>query len=288
MVTIEFETKQQSERCFEQLSTSLRTFDKLNDEVFLSKNDDETGVTITFKCHNNERLTLALSSISAVMTNFTLKHYLASWLESVVKHQFYFQGPEEIEDIISLTREIMNGVHSDLHVDFGMNELQQELYLLLRSMIGESRRFSFESFLQFRLRKLKKELTEAVEVAIDEYKMEQDYQLMVESCRQYLVQKQPLYSSVHVVLGDTPVSIYDTDGQKFTLPHILRLLDDEVSFDDSLPIGERIISPLVSMAPERVFLYSEGKKEEGNVVRTLLAIFQERLCFCEQSYSESE
>ncbi|MBM7096489.1 hypothetical protein JSY36_12100 [Bacillus sp. H-16] len=286
MVTIEFEVSQQCRNCHEQLTTSLRTFDKLNEDISLSKNDDDTCVSITFHDHNEERLSLALSTVSAVMTNFTLKHYLTSWLETVVRDRFYFQGMEEVEDIVALTREIISGEHEDLHLDFGMNELQRELYLLFRGMIEERESFSFESFLQFRLRNMKKDLTEAVEIAIDEYKMEQDYQLMVESCRQYLVQKPPLYSEIHVVLNDTPVSMYNSDGERFTLSHILRMLDDEVAFDGSLPVSERIISPLVSMAPERVYLYSDEGQE--NIIRTLLAIFQERICICEEPYPEIE
>ncbi|WP_157812135.1 putative sporulation protein YtxC [Alteribacter populi] len=279
MVTIQFEDKQRCLSCCEQLKASVGSFENLSKSVDLVTGKNDTQVEVVVHAGEQERNEI-LTTVAAVMTNFTLKVYLKSWLEDVVRNHFYYQEVNESNEIVALAWDIIADEHPDIQLEDNLSFLQRQLHLLFCEILNETSKFSYESFIQFRLRKLRKGLIEAVEVAIDEYKMEQEYQTMVESCRQYLAQESPKIKAVHVVLSDQPVSIYDHSWNRFTLPEILRMLDDRVAFDGTLPVSERIISPLVSMAPRKVFLHDSKEVEEGPVVRTLLAIFEERISFC--------
>ncbi|WP_161524628.1 putative sporulation protein YtxC [Alteribacter lacisalsi] len=288
MVTIEFETKHQCRSCFSQLKTSLETFDQLKREVFLSRDEAETRIHIVLQHTCSEERMNALSILAAVMANYTLKRHLPVWLEEVVRCRFFYDEPGEAETIIAIARELLAGEHTEIQLEKSLPALQRSLYTHFYTVLKETEQFSYASFIQFRLRELKDDLVECVEWAIDEFKMEQEYQMMVDACRDYLKENQPLFDAVHVNLDDEPASFYDDDGTRFSNNDILDLLDDEVTFDGSLPVSERIISPLVSMAPEKLNLYCSGNEDEGYVIRTLLAIFEERVTFCQEPYRKHQ
>ena len=51
----------------------------------------------------------------------------------------------------------------------------------------------------FRLAKYYERLRSYVEAAIDEYKMEQEYQTFIQSLRDYVMSKEPMLDHVHIV-----------------------------------------------------------------------------------------
>ncbi|TMW71681.1 putative sporulation protein YtxC [Alteribacter natronophilus] len=288
MVTIEFETEKQCRNCFSQLKTSLETFAELKKEVLLTLSENNTNIHIVFSRNSREKRMNTISILAAVMSNFTLKRYLPVWLEEVVRGRFFYEEAGEAEAIIELAGELLAGEHREISLENSLPALQRTLYSHFYTVLNEADRFSYASFILFRLREMKNDLTECVEWAIDEYKMEQEYQTMVEACREYLRDNPPMFDSVHVNLDDEPVSFFDEEGSQFSQSKILGLLDDEVTFDGSLPVSERIISPLVSMAPGQVNLYCSGKEDEGYVIRTLMAIFEERVTFYSDPYRQQQ
>ena len=60
--------------------------------------------------------------------------------------------------------------------------------------------FSFSSYVRFRLRTYREMVAKLAEVAIDEYKLEQEYQMFIETLRQQVRSRKSRLSCVHLIL----------------------------------------------------------------------------------------
>lgn len=57
---------------------------------------------------------------------------------------------------------------------------------------------SFDSFSKFRLKELQERLLQIVDLAIDEYKMEQEYQMFIHMLREYLASREQKMKAIHL------------------------------------------------------------------------------------------
>lgn len=124
----------------------------------------------------------------------------------------------------------------------------------------------------FRLAKYYERLRSYVEAAIDEYKMEQEYQTFIQSLRDYVMSKEPMLDHVHIVHDGYFVLwelkyISEREQKKY--------IDRRFVREHPMYIDSHLLAPLVSIAPEKIDLYTEDR--EHAMVQTIQNIFQERV-----------
>lgn len=109
--------------------------------------------------------------------------------------------------------------------------------------------FSIGSFMTFRLSEYDRRLKNYVEVSIEEYKMEQEYQNFIQSLRDYVMAKEPKLEKVHVVHQDR-LMIWEfryaseRDQKQY--------IDRQFVREHPMYIDSQLIAPLVSIAPKRL------------------------------------
>lgn len=213
--------------------------------------------------------------VATILTNVTIKEFLPIWLNEWICDRFHYEDPYEIEAITEHARDLFFNAKPDIPLKTTFVTWQKEMFSLYDQFIREAMRFSFDSFVRFRLRKLKYKLVEVVERAIDEYKLEHEYQVMINTCRDYLRNNSPRIHTIYLYLN-SEISMVDQQGQRISTQQIRRWLTHDLSFEDPLPISQRVIGPLVSIAPKKLIIYPNVKKHEG-LLHTLLSIFEERV-----------
>ncbi|MBB5172704.1 sporulation protein YtxC [Texcoconibacillus texcoconensis] len=239
--------------------------------VFRRQRKQSSVVIIHYAEEAKEQVTSLLASI---LKNQTLKHFEKHWLIEVLRSRFFYQDEVEIEQIVRMARQMLFGDYPDLFDKERRDEWHGFIYdqflHFLRSMVD----FSYDSFIYFRLKQKEDYLIPILETAIDEYKLEQSYQTMIETCRDFIANHPPKISSVHLVLKNE-LTLYDDQGSELDGMMLLSMTDDRVNFDEGLPFSERVISPLVSIAPNYVYVHAHREQEE--IMQTLFTIFQERI-----------
>ena len=133
---------------------------------------------------------------------------------------------------------------------------------------------SFSSFQKFRLHKYIDSLREYVEIAIEEYKMEQEYQSFVQSLRDYLAKKESKLSKLQIVF-DQECLVYDEDKQLMTENQLNKFIDKDFVYQHPMYIDKQLLAPLVSIAPDWLLLYTNNSFE--GMVQTIQNIFEERV-----------
>src|SRR5690606_29668357 len=101
------------------------------------------------------------------------------FLHKILSKKFYYENEEECEQIIEIVSEMCSGKREELTALAGkINEFE-----LVRNAVGSlldsSTSVLFDSLWTFRLKKYQETLIRYLHVAIDEYKMEQEYQMFI-------------------------------------------------------------------------------------------------------------
>src|SRR5690606_10354280 len=117
--------------------------------------------------------------------------------------------------------------------------------------------------------------------AIDEYKMEQEYQMFVNMLREYLQRKSAKQEIVHVLMNK-PILFYDDSLEAMTKEKLAEMMDRRLLSNHPVYVDSDLIAPLLSMAPHKIFLYTED--EDQLLIRTLRNIFEERLAVFSPDY----
>lgn len=118
---------------------------------------------------------------------------------SLIEETYCFTDQDEQQQILQLAHSIIEGEADDLPFEPLKLSRKQSILDELQTICLEEGVFYIRSFQTFRLGSYYKQLRDITEAAIDEYKMEQEYQNFIQTLRDYVNAKQPRIKKVHIV-----------------------------------------------------------------------------------------
>ena len=197
------------------------------------------------------------------------------WFREILKNKYYYEDLEEQQQILEIIYSVLEGQREDLAVFF--KETSEELNIIkaaIEHIFQDNVSFSFDSFLKFRLRPYLQMLEDYVELAIDEYKMEQEYQMFVQMLRDFLTNREPKMDTLHL-LFDEEITFYNEQFVEIKRGELTRMIDRKLLVNHPVYVDSASIAPLLSLAPTSIFIYTKDPEEP--LVRTIKNIFEERV-----------
>ncbi|MGE1116628.1 putative sporulation protein YtxC [Bacillus altitudinis] len=210
--------------------------------------------------------------VQTLLIHFFLECKENERMRSILENTYLFKDPEEQHQILSIAHSIMKGDLDDIP---GIHQDPPREYLLKKELETISLQkgvFSIGSFMTFRLSAYDRRLKNYVEVSIEEYKMEQEYQNFIQSLRDYVMSREPKLEKVHVVHQDR-LMIWEfryaseRDQKQY--------IDRQFVREHPMYIDSQLIAPLVSIAPQKIDLFTDDTGH--SMVQTIQNIFQERV-----------
>ena len=216
----------------------------------------------------------AIGCIKKLFCDFIIDTKCDDWFRKIIMEQFFFQDLEEVQHILEIVHSILEGERRELAVLLKVSEEKYDLNEIVNQVIKRNFSFSFDSFVKFRLRPFMEKLEKYVEVSIDEYKMEQDYQVFIQTLRDFISIRSPKLSHLHIVMGEE-VAFYDNHFSVISRSEIMKMIDRKLLFNHPVYVDSTTIAPLLSISPATFCLYT--KDLEQPLVRTIINIFEERV-----------
>ncbi|WP_157827533.1 putative sporulation protein YtxC [Niallia nealsonii] len=213
-------------------------------------------------------------ALQQIFFQFILSNKCDSWAKEIVSNQYFFKEEAEQRHIIDIMHSILEGEKEDLANLIHDVNLEECLKGAVTDIFAEKKSFSFDSFVQFRLRSFKEIIRKYVEISIDEYKMEQEYQVFVQTLREFLINRKPKKQIIHVFV-DLDIQIFDDKYREITGQELVMLGDKKIVENQSIYIDPFTIGPLLALAPNKIYLYTEDREQA--FVRTITNIFEERV-----------
>lgn len=216
------------------------------------------------------------------MTTLILHFIEDRLLLSIISDTFYFQDQEEQQQILQLAHSFLDGERYDYRMGKQSSISRKTLIAnALKQFLKDDLSFSFSSFVTFRLKPYMEQLQHYVELAIDEYKLEQEYQNFVQMLRDFVAAKRPKLSIIHLVHKPPSFLFFDEKLREMTASELKQLIDRNLIVSQPMYVDSSLLAPLVSIAPGMIYLYTDH--EEDGMVQTIQNVFQERIRLYRQS-----
>ncbi|BDG37066.1 putative sporulation protein YtxC [Saccharococcus caldoxylosilyticus] len=223
------------------------------------------------------------SDIIPAITNFILRFIEDRLLLSIISGTFYFQDKEEQQQILQLAHSFLDGERYDYRKGKQLSVSRETLVReALEQFLTDGLSFSFSSFITFRLKSYMERLQHYVELAIDEYKLEQEYQNFVQTLRDCIAARPPKLSQIHLVHQPPSFLFYDEKLREITAGELKQWIDRNLIVSQPMYIDSSVLAPLVSIAPDTIYLYTD--LIDDGMVQTIQNVFQERI----RLYSRSD
>lgn len=264
LAEIIFRSKMDAKRFYDHLLKCFRGNPSNQDILLL---EDRYIVKVLDRKVNLEKVKLAFYE-------FIVKIKRDDWFRAILQDKYFFEDPEEQQHIMEIIYSVLEGQREDLSVLIRENGEEPNIREAVEEIFQDNVSFSFDSFLKFRLRPYLKVLESYVEISIDEYKMEQEYQMFIQTLRDFLTGREPKMDTLHL-LFDEEITFFDEKFEEIKRGELMRMIDRKLLFNHPVYVDSASIAPLLSIAPKSILLYTKNPEEP--LVRTIRNIFEERV-----------
>lgn len=267
MAEIIFQNKGDSEKFYHHLLNELDL--TINDQMILHIED-----RYIVKLMDNHFSKNQLEKIKDAFCNFIVTIKRDEWFRSILQEQYYYTDQEEQQQIMDIVYSILDGQREDLAVFLQDSNEESEIREAVDNIFQENISLPFESFSKFRLRSYFRVLEDYVGISIDEYKMEQEYQIFIQTLRDFLKNRPPRIPFLHL-LFDEEIAFFYADFTEIKRAELVKMIDRKLLYNHPVYIDSASIAPLLSIAPRKIFLYTTDA--DAPLVRTIRNIFEERV-----------
>ncbi len=196
------------------------------------------------------------------------------WILSILEQSFLYRDQDERTQILHIVHSLLDGRLRDIPYKGLQEERRNLLEASLKEFVQNPISFSFDSYVKFRLKHYMAYLVRLTELAIDEYKLEQEYQSFVEMLRQHVYTRKSRLSCLHLVYNES-FTFYDEGGACLNQERLVQYIDDDIVYNQEPYIDPNVIAPLLSIAPKTIYLYTAHI--DDNMIITIRNVFQERV-----------
>jgi putative sporulation protein YtxC len=196
------------------------------------------------------------------------------WLRTILAESYLYNDSEEQDQILDIIYSVIEGNRKELAPFMEGVEEQWMVKSSINEIFNEKVSFSFDSFVMFRLKAYTEQLSKWVEIAIDEYKMEQEYQVFLHTLRDFLEDRKPQISHLYLVIDENMV-FYNQQFKEMKRNELFRAIDRKLLVNHPVYVDSGTIAPLLSIAPETIYLYTDDPHQP--LVRTIINLFEERV-----------
>ena len=261
--------------------------------IFQSKLDANKFYHHLLKCLNNKSENILLiedehivkfftesmsndmfAAVKNAFYEFITKIKREDWFRDILRENFYYVDPEEQQHILEIIYSILEGQRDDLAAFLEEVTEEPKVSEAIEHIFQRDVSLSFDSFLTFRLRSYLQMLEGYVEISIDEYKMEQEYQMFVQMLREFLVNREPKMETLHL-LFDEEITFFKEDFVEIKRGELTKMIDRKLLVNHPVYVDSASIAPLLSLAPTSIFVYTKNPDEP--IIRTIKNIFEERV-----------
>ncbi|WP_019242867.1 MULTISPECIES: sporulation protein YtxC [Bacillus] len=265
MVHIYFETKEQAERIMHIFSQQFKNNDLLS-YINYYQND---SISLVVEEDNYVKL---LEITREAILSFIRDDLFLQWLLKIVREKFYFSDKEECDQIVEMAVSVMQ--EDKRKNEAFWNELRQKIDHSLAVIFERKVSLSFPSFLKFRMKGVMNYLLDYVEIAIDEYKMEQEFQHFLHKLRAFMLSKSPSMEELHLV-HQKDFKFYNEFFSELEKEEVKQFIDRKLFYDYPMYIDSHVLAPLISIAPRNLYIYCD--QDDYPLIITIQRIFEERV-----------
>lgn len=267
LAEIIFQSKGDAKKFFQLLLKYLKF---APDNQVILHNEDRHIVRIL----DSDSSTYYMDKVKEVFYEFIIKVKRDDWFLEILKENYYYEDPEEQQQILYIIYSILEGEREDLAGLLKKTNEEPRIREAINQVFQENISLSFDSFIKFRLKPYFSLLEGYIEISIDEYIMEQEYQMFVQTLRSFLINREPKMELIHLQV-DEEITFYNENLEEIKRGELMKMIDRKLLFNHPVYVDSASIAPLLSIAPSTILVYTKSPEEP--LIKTIKNIFEERV-----------
>jgi putative sporulation protein YtxC len=273
LIEIQFQHKEDAKRLYLFLQQQSLDYESINKNIL---HYEDSHIV---QCSHKEGSVLVedpewVKEVKKALFQFIMTIKLNDWLRHILSDHYHYRDEDEQQQIIEIVHSVLDGKLEELTVFLPKMDLKEHLSMRVNEWFQEKRVFSFDSFVTFRLRSFMNELKKYVQLSLDEYKMEQEYQMFIQTLRDFLLDRKPKMNHLHLLFSDV-ITFFDDSFREIKRGELTKMVDRKLLINHPVYIDSVTIAPLLSIAPKQIYIYSDDPDQP--IIQTIRNIFEERL-----------
>lgn len=199
-------------------------------------------------------------------------------LRKILHKSYALYKHEDIPKMVQTAHAILNGL-SDFEVYMkGRERRMAELYSSFYDYLQTSASVDIDGWICFRMPGYRSELNDAVDLAVDEYLMDQQYEEFIGLLKCYVQLQDTRVPLIHLQhIKGTDFRLLDEQMHPLgTIPAYegitIKMADQELQMEDA------VVSSLISLSPAKIMIHTH--EPEMRMIGTIQEIFGDRAQLC--------
>ena len=213
--------------------------------------------------------------LSGVISDFIMEYMRASILEELLKRDYSYFNKSERGLILRLTLHKLSHKENKNKYLYDRNEVLCKLV----EHFQMNHYINLEGFFNFRVKNHMAELKNNIELTIDDFLAEQEYQDYINLLKYFVNLQEPKIDEIHIIIDDT--------GSFQLKDNNLKLLDYEQTeglglnfYNAQIEKADILISSLIKFVPQNVIMHKNLYRFYPKAVEAILNIFGDRVTVC--------
>ncbi|MBR6033326.1 MAG: putative sporulation protein YtxC [Clostridia bacterium] len=242
-------------------------------DLYISTNSFKNfkNIILHYKYSNN--LNLFYTLIAETMTKVIVEFYENNMTKKILISNYFYFSKNEQESIYNNCLELLEENND------GKSFRQHVAFTAFYDYIKENKYMVIDGFINFRLKKYLKSLDEIVDLAVDRYVLEKEYNEFISLLRLYINSKEIIEPVVHLIyqeqesiLLNEHKQILDTTSDVFDIKYL-----SDIKFTSN----DYALNALLNLLPGKLYVHLiDGVEDE--FINTLKLIFENRICICRE------
>ncbi len=216
-----------------------------------------------------------LEYLSTIIADVVVDHLEKKFINRIIKHKYNHFSIDERDIIEEMTVDHLN---ESLTPDKKLGKILRREEIIRQTIryFNKNQDLNVEGFVRFRLKDYIDELKIAVELAVDDFIIEKEYNEFIDLLKYFVDIQEPRIKQANVIkIKNGSFKILDTEGNVINNEYLEGYLAD--MFDGEVEYEDLLVSALINVAAEKIILHFKKQDTEATVRK----IFDERVEVCE-------
>ena len=242
------------------------------EEVKYSKNK--------FKIYSNiivhyigEKISFFDEKLSSIITDTILKFYKEKMIKKIINFDYFYFEEYEKKIIIQNCCEIIESSEYEQ-----MSKEKEYIHEAVLQYVIENKSMILEGFVNFRIKEYIKYLDSIVDIAVNKYIIEKEYNEFISLLRMYINSKKSNIKNLHLIYGKSELTILDEN--KNIVPLCKEIYNAKFLSDIIFSENDYALNTLLTLLPQRIEIHLLDSEDE--FIKTVKLIFEDRVYICRE------
>lgn len=213
--------------------------------------------------------------VANALYEYVKSHEEARIINKLIDYDYYYFNIKERMEIQNIIKEKLCSTNTQEEPNKKFNMIQ-----IFVDYFKNNSHINLKGFITFRLQNYILELQELIEKAVEDFLMDKEYNEFIKLLKYFVDIQEAKIDTVHILLEeDNKYKLYNQHGNSINNDYLnmiaSEMIDKDINYEDLL------ISSLITIAPNRVFIHKIAKADNEEVIRTISRVFLDKVTVCD-------